>query len=99
MAVLYEVNLQVEPEIEVDYLQWLNEHIKAMLKYAGFIDAKIYMDANKQGAYVVQYTIANEQDLDNYLLNEAPKMRANGINRFGNQFQASRRILKPISHT
>lgn len=96
IPIVYEVNLQVEPQIEVAYLSWLKEHIQAILQQPGFIDATLYATINNPGAFVVQYLVASEQDLENYIHHVAPSMRQDGIDRFGNQFQATRRVLKPL---
>ena len=52
-AVIYEVNLQVEPQIQTAYLNWLQDHIKIILQQPGFIDATLYTTLNMPGAFVV----------------------------------------------
>lgn len=49
---------------------------------------------NQRKNITVRYTLENEQSLENYLKNYAHKMRKDGINKFGDQFTAFRRIFK-----
>ena len=97
MPIVYEVNLKVVKSISATYLDWLNEHIKDMLQLPGFTDAKLYQEVQEMldhDHFVVQYHLESESDLNSYLSNQAPQMRQQGLNLFGNQFSATRRVLK-----
>jgi quinol monooxygenase YgiN len=96
--IIYEVTLRVNRAIAEDYRQWLDEHVQEMLQIEGFIDAVIeqQIDPAETGyeIWCTRYRLRDQQDLDNYLQRHAPRMRAEGLQRFGNQFSATRRVLR-----
>ena len=94
--IIYEVNLNIEENIFNDYLDWLKTHIKEMLSFDGFQSARLFRHAEEENQLVVHYEVTSKEDLNNYFENHAARMREDGINRFGNQFTATRRILNPI---
>lgn len=103
MAIIYEVNLKVVQTIAQEYLSWLHDHVNEMLKQTGFLQARVYQDIseNEQDVqstchYIVQYTVATRESLQQYFEHVAPLMRQQGIERFGDKFTATRRILQPI---
>lgn len=102
--VIYEVNLNIRNEIYPDYSAWLFEHVKHILQYTGFIKAEIGTIESKieegETKLRVSYLIDSYHDLENYLTHHAPKMRLDGIEKFGSQFSAHRRIiLDPVTIT
>lgn len=100
--IIYEVNLTIDNHIYREYYDWLVSHIRTILQFDGFIHAEVAKEkladhpTNKTNM-TVRYTLNTEKDLDNYLQNHAPAMRQDGIKRFGNQFNAQRRIFTEFS--
>lgn len=101
-TVVYEVSLEVDPAIIGQFDTWLTTHVQAMLRLPGFREARILPESEQMPqpasgwqTRVVQYTVASQADLDAYFDAHASRMRAEGIERFGDRFRASRRILKP----
>lgn len=92
MSIIYEVNLNIEPEIKPKFLSWLDKHIKEMLQVEGFNHAHVFTDLENADV-VVQYHVTDKQSLENYFTNFADKMRAQGLEKFGNHFQATRRVM------
>jgi len=99
MAVIYEVTLHARAEIADAYLAWLREHVAAMLALQGFEGAELHAldgaPADERG-WCVRYRLSDRAALDAYLRDHAPRMRAEGIARFGDAFRAERRILTPL---
>lgn len=103
-AVIYRVTLEVEPAIVEQFDAWLADHMQAMLRLPGFREALLLPDSESAPqttpagwlTRVVQYTVASQADLDTYFRDHATRMRAEGIERFGDRFRASRIVL-PIS--
>lgn len=92
--VLYEVNLQIDPEIYEAYQSWLPEHIKALLTLPGFISAECFeVDSAPKKQISVLYRLSDRASLDRYLTEDAPRMRKAATDLFGSQFQATRRIM------
>lgn len=97
--VIYEVNLDINNEIFENFKVWLFAHVKEMVQFKGFLEAKILLENNeiKESQKITCcYLLDSQENLDNYLKNHAPAMRQDGINKFGNKFSATRRILKVI---
>lgn len=95
-SVLYEVSLEADAEIAGPFDTWLRDHIADMLQFDGFRSAEILDDpAAPPGRIrrVVQYRLRDALALDDYLANHAPRMRAQGVARFGERFRAERRVL------
>ncbi len=96
MTVIYEVNLHIAAPVADDFASWLPGHVEQMLALPGFIDAVIACEEagdNVGTAWSVRYRLRDRQSLDDYLARHAEHMRAEGVGRFGEHMQASRRIL------
>ncbi|HVR81973.1 MAG TPA: DUF4286 family protein [Luteimonas sp.] len=97
--IVYEVNLVIDMAIAAEYRAWLGAHVDELLTLPGFLDARI-LDVLEpaptvgQVALCVQYTLRDQAALGAYLRGHAPRMRAAGITRFGERFQAARRVLR-----
>ncbi len=94
--VIYEVNLLIDDEIYNDYYEWLKVHIQEMLVFKGFILCDIFEIESDKKELSVQYKVKSREDLEDYFLNHAEKMRNGGIKKFTGKFSANRRILKMI---
>jgi hypothetical protein len=100
---IYEVNLSVNSEIAADYAQFLKHHIPEVVQVGGFTKADWFERrasdeglSNTEGRtlWTIHYHVASREALDRYLREHAPKMRAEAVDRFGDRFQATRRILE-----
>jgi hypothetical protein len=93
---VYEVTLDIEAGAAPEFDAWLKDHVKAMLALPGFHDARILKPEGAEPGSerrVVQYTLGSRQELDQYLSEHAPRMRADGTERFGDKLKSSRRVL------
>lgn len=97
--VIYEVNIEVDAAAHDDYRAWLRDHIAEILALPGFTGAKVFdvleppPSAGRIGLSV-HYALKDREALDDYLRDHAPRLRADGVARFGDRFQATRRILR-----
>lgn len=100
MAVIYEVTVCVPTALADDYLHWLRAHVDQMLALPGFEEAALetlLADlADGECGWCVRYRLRDRQALDDYLREHAPRMRADGLARFGDRLRASRRVLEPM---
>ncbi len=98
--VIYEVNLTVQLGIWSEYTRWLAQHIEQILLLKGFEWADVFevLEPPAEGArqICVQYHLKNEKALQSYFKHQADEMRQDAIERFGDQFSATRRILTPL---
>jgi len=99
-VVVYEVNLAVEADAADAYAAWLGPHVEAILRLDGFVSAAWFAvepDAGPGGdGYVrwcVQYRLRDRAALQAYLDGPAAAFRAEGQERFGGRFEATRRVL------
>ncbi len=94
-AVLYVVRVAVDAEIAADYRAWLGAHVDAILALPGFTGAEIFREetAADSAVYTVHYRLAERAALDDYLRDHAPRLRAEGLARFGGRMSASRQVL------
>jgi Domain of unknown function (DUF4286) len=97
--VIYEVNIEVDVAAQDDYRAWLGEHIAEILALPGFTSAKVFEVLEPPAsagrvALCVQYALKHQAALDDYLRDHAPRLRADGMARFGGRFQATRRVLR-----
>lgn len=97
--VVYEVNLDISDEIFDQFIIWLNNHVKAMMQFKGFKEAKILQEICETKNYkkiTCSYLLDSQESLDDYFMHHAPSMRQDGINQFGDKFSAVRRIFDVI---
>lgn len=97
--VIYEVNIEVDVAAQDDYRAWLGEHIAEILALPGFTGAKVFEVLEPPAsagrvALCVQYALKHQAAFDDYLREHAPRLRADGMARFGGRFQATRRVLR-----
>lgn len=95
----YEVTLMVDADIADAYEAWLQDHIREMLALPGFLDAELaeLIEPQSPGrrGWCTRYRLVDEAALADYLRDHAAAMRADGVARFGDRFQAQRRVLRP----
>lgn len=93
---VYEVTLDISADKVDEFDVWLKTHVRDMLALPGFRDARVLKpEGAEPGAVrrVVQYTLGSRADLDRYVAEHAPRMRAEGAKRFGDKLKASRRVF------
>lgn len=100
-GLVYEVNLVVDAAIAPAYRAWLHDHVREMLALPGFVAAQVFeVTAPPPSAGTLslctQYRLRDAAALDAYLREHAPRMRADGVARFGDGFRATRRVLRPV---
>ncbi len=96
--VLYEVNLDVDRVVAGSFRAWLDAHAREILGLDGFLAARV-LDVRDPApsagriALCVHYVLRDAAALDDYLRDHAPRMRAEGLARFGGRFSAQRRVM------
>lgn len=100
--ILYNVTVQTEPEIEAEWVDWMEtEHIPELLATGLFEEARLCRMTGQQEdsapTYAAQYLFASQTQYDTYVSDFAPTMRQSGIDRFGSRFVAFRTVLEVLS--
>lgn len=98
--IIYEVNLKVRRSIEREYRDWLATHMREILALPGFVGAELFevtepAPAADEFALCTRYQLRDAAALESYLREHAPRLRADGVSRFGDNFRADRRVMKP----
>ena len=98
--ICYEVNLNIDNEIYSEYMDWLENHVRDMLKLEAFNKADLWKieepGETTNQAVIVRYYVDTMQQLDDYLKTQAEKMRSEATKLFSTKLQAQRRIMKSI---
>lgn len=100
--IVYEVNLFVRRAIAVEYRAWLDAHVREMVALPGFAGAEVFerlepAPADGEVALCTQYRLHDAAALAAYLREHAPRLRADGVARFGDGFRAERRVLERVA--
>lgn len=93
---IYEVTVNVDPEIADEFLAWLEHHVAEMRDLEPIDDAALYRSVEEPDGAVVfvsQYAMADRAAYQRYLDEHAAAMRGDGKARFGERFTATRRVL------
>jgi len=97
--VIYEVNLSLDSTIAEAYQTWLFGHIDQLLKFDGFLSAETFLvekepnSTEKNVLISVRYRLKSRAALQNYITNHSAGMRKETIEKFGDKFSATRRVL------
>lgn len=97
-AVIYEVEIDLDAAIRTDYLAWLDAHVAEICALPGFSGATVFevvdpVPVPGRVRLCTRYRLRDRAALDAYLRDHAPRLRADGIARFGGRFHATRRVL------
>jgi quinol monooxygenase YgiN len=101
--IIYEVNLSIHKDADEDYRAWLDRHIQEILTLDGILRATWthrdldHEDKADQRHYTVAYEMRDHETYEDYLRAHAPRLRDEGIARFGGRFTATRRLHTLIS--
>lgn len=98
--IIYEVNLKIAADIQIEYMQWLEQHVQEMLQFTGFLEAITLKDEETDDpAFVnltVHYLMDTKENLQHYLNEHSQNMRAKGLKKFPNKFTATRKTFEVI---
>lgn len=99
--VIYQVDLDLDAAIAEEYLRWLRAHIAEICALPGFLGADLHETLQPSApdgrvGLCVQYRLRDQAALEDYLREHAPRLRADGMARFGGRFDASRRVLRTL---
>ena len=99
---IYNVTVQVERSIAVEWLNWLQlEHVPEVLQTGCFVRHQVVqlVDAEETESvtYAVQYYVESEKQLNTYLDEHAAALRQKGFDKWGNRFIAFRTIMQVIN--
>jgi hypothetical protein len=99
--IIYNVTVNVEVEIEQEWITWMKEtHIPDILATGYFHSYKILRLLNEtegEGAtYAVQYQTESLAHLENYMIEDAPRLKKEHFSKFQNRCVSFRTFLETV---
>ncbi len=100
--ILYNVTVNVYPDIEEKWFKWMKDlHMNEVMATGYFIESKIFKllneDPDAEGnTYAIQYFSSNLDQLNTYFEKEASRLRKDHISRFGDKVLTFRTILEEV---
>jgi phosphoribosylamine-glycine ligase len=100
--ILYNVTINIHESVHDQWMHWMqNKHISDVLATGKFSAArmvKVLVDEEMGGTtYSVQYTTDSKETLEKYYSEDAPRLREEGQQLFGDKMLAFRTELELIS--
>ena len=100
--IIYNVTTNIHESVQEKWMIWMqHKHIPEMLATGKFSSAKmvkVLIEEEMGGTtYCVQYTTANRETLQKYYLENAPKLREEAHQLFGDKMLSFRTELEVIS--
>lgn len=100
--VIYNVTINISEEIHDAWLLWMNnQHIPDVMATGKFLSARlvrVHVDQEIEGiAFAAQYLAKDKATLERYYREDAPAMRAIGLQLWGDQALYFRTELEVIS--
>jgi Domain of unknown function (DUF4286) len=100
--ILYNVTINIHESVHDQWMQWMQEkHINDMLATGKFSSArmvKVLVEEDMGGTtYSIQFTTDSKETLQKYYDEDAPKLRAESAQLFGDKMLAFRTELEIIS--
>lgn len=100
--IIYNVTTHIEEEACDAWLEWMQQtHIPEVLATGKFEEARlcrVLVDEQNGGVtFAVQFLAPSREILDRYYREDAPRLRQEGIDRFGDKFVAFRTELELVS--
>ena len=71
-------------------------HVPDLIKTGLVSSYNIWKDTDAQHIYIFNYKFSTRQDLDLYQRDHAPALKKDVIDRYSDQFKASRRIFEQV---
>lgn len=103
---IYEVNVTVNGAVAPRFSTWLREHIREMLDFDGFEAAVWYVRSEDADTapeedeptdpreWTIHYQVRDREALQVYLDEHAEQMRREGVEKFGDHVESSRRVFE-----
>lgn len=100
--IIYNVTTNIDESVHDKWLQWMQEkHIPEILATGKFSSARMVkvLIVEEMGGttYSVQYTADNKATLEKYYQEDAPKLRQEAIQLFGDKMIAFRTELELVA--
>lgn len=96
--IIYSVTVNIDEDVHEDWLEWMSTiHIKEVMNTGLFIEARLSrILAEEEGgkSYSIQYLCQDQETLEKYQTEHAPKLQQDHIRRYEGKFVAFRTLLR-----
>jgi hypothetical protein len=98
---IYNVTINIDVSVHDQWLRWMQDkHIPDVLNTGKFVKAlmsQVMVNEEMGGVtYSIQYACESKEILDKYYIEDAQKLRKEGLKLFGNKFGAFRTEMKVV---
>jgi hypothetical protein len=99
--IVYNITIKILPAIEKEWIEWQKtEHIPAIMASGHFTGYRFYrlldQDTSDGITYVLQYFAVSLAAFEQYIQVNAPQLRKEALQRWGDQFIAFRTVMEEI---
>ena len=100
--ILYNVTVNIDKDVEQDWIAWMKEtHIPEVMDTGFFIEHRMMkmlsQEEDETGiTYAIQYMAETLGHLETYLNTVAPKIQKKSIIRYGTKLAAFRTVLEEV---
>lgn len=98
--ITYNVTVKVDNQILDEWLIWIRGHMPQVVGTGCFESYNFFEllepKIDEHRTFIAQYLAKTEEDYQRYINDFAPKMREEGIEKFGEKMAAFRSILKKM---
>ena len=99
--ILYNVTINIDRSVHDQWMQWMQtKHISDVLATGKFSSArmvKVLVGEEEGITYSIQYVTDSKEKLERYYLEDAPRLRQEGLALFADKMLAFRTELQVIS--
>jgi phosphoribosylamine-glycine ligase len=100
--ILYNVTINIQESVHDQWMQWMQQkHINDVLATGKFSSArlvKVLVEEEMGGiTYAIQYTTDSMETLQKYYNEDAPRLREEGVQLFGDKMLAFRTELQLVA--
>ncbi|MDP4828369.1 MAG: DUF4286 family protein [Flavobacteriales bacterium] len=99
--ILYNVTVNIDPEVHDDWLYWMKHtHIPEVLSTGLFIENRFFRVLSTEDGegftYSIQYFLNSMGDYEVYKTEHAPALQADHARRYADRFVAFRTLLEAV---
>ena len=98
--ILYNITLNIEEDIEEDWLQWMKKvHIPAMVDTGYFTNHRLFrlIKSGEEGVtYSAQFEAESLSKLQQYMATHSPRLQQEHHDKFGEKVVSFRSILEQV---
>ena len=98
--IIYNVTVSIDYDVHDEWLDWMKRvHIPEVMATQKFLEcrmSKIHAEEEGGKAYSIQYMCENQEVLDRYQNEDAPKLQKKHVEKYGNKAVAFRTLLEVV---